>query len=68
MKTTNTIRAERFGRMLRTYNSGDSNKERLIDLLADARHWCDRHDLSHGGIDRLAYSYYLAERGREKRS
>jgi hypothetical protein len=33
----------------------------LIDLLADARHWCDRNDQSFAKLDRQAYQHYLAE-------
>ncbi len=33
----------------------------LIDLLADARHWCDRNDQSFATLDRLAHDHYLTE-------
>lgn len=62
MPSTNDIRAARFGRRLDTYDTGDTPRERLTDLLADARHWCDQRNLSYGDVDRLAHQHYLAER------
>lgn len=38
-----------------------SPSENLIDLLADARHWCDDNAESFGELDRQAYQHYLAE-------
>ena len=35
----------------------------LVDLLADARHWCDRHGWSFAALDRKAYQRYLGELG-----
>ena len=58
---TNTGRAKRFDRLLRRYDTDESNHYRLIDLLADARHWCDRHNKCYGDLDRMAYDHYLAE-------
>ena len=39
----------------------DDLPERLTDLLADARHFCDRHGLSFAELDRVARHHYLAE-------
>ena len=33
----------------------------LTDLLADARHFCDRFGLCYGDLDRTAHRHYLAE-------
>jgi hypothetical protein len=33
----------------------------LIDLLTDARHWCDRRGQSFAELDRQAYGHYLVE-------
>lgn len=40
----------------------------LIDLLADARHWCDGQDLSFADLDRQAYQHYLAELNQPERT
>jgi len=38
----NAIRAERFNHAITVLNRhNDSSQETLIDLLADAMHWCD---------------------------
>lgn len=52
-------RAHRLARVLRNY--GNDETECLVDILTDARHWCDRHDLSFASLDRIAYQHYLAE-------
>jgi len=59
--TTNDTRAERFDRILAAYDTGDTPAERLTDLLADARHWCDHNGLCFGDVDRIAHGHYLAE-------
>ena len=41
--------------------SDDSSFISLIDLLADARHWCDANDQDYADLDRIAYQHYLAE-------
>ncbi len=58
---TNNDRAERCARTIRQYNDEWDEKSNLIDLLADARHWCDRKDLSFAELDRIAYDRYVAE-------
>jgi len=39
----------------------------LVDLLTDARHWCDGRDESFWDIDRVAHQHYLAEIGEDRR-
>lgn len=67
MTNTNKERARRFGRVLRAYDTDDTDKGRLTDLLADARHWCDRNQLSYGQHDRIALDHYLTEVIEERR-
>ena len=59
---SNVGRADRCERALATYNDEYDVHSNLIDFLADARHWCDRHGKSHAQFDRVAYQHYLAER------
>ena len=40
----------------------------LIDILTDARHWCDHNAQSFAELDRLAYQHYLAEIHEQQRS
>jgi hypothetical protein len=40
----------------------DSCEDFVTDLLIDLRHYCDRHALDFGRIDRCAYQHYLQER------
>ena len=73
MNYTNTQRAARVARLLRRYNRHDIAESCLIDLLADARHWCDRHGRCYGQAFRhhLGISPVLAVealRGRRPRS
>ena len=46
--------------------SDDSSFISLIDLLADARHWCDANDQDYADLDRIAYQHYLAELNEEQ--
>ncbi len=39
----------------------------VTDVLADLRHFCDRHSLDLGSLDKLAHSHYLAELEEEHR-
>ncbi|MCC6358747.1 MAG: hypothetical protein IT450_08395 [Phycisphaerales bacterium] len=64
---TNAVRAKRFARLLRRYNTYDTDPCRLIDLLADARHWCDQHGQSFAHLDRVAHEHYLVELQIERR-
>ena len=33
----------------------------LVEVLADARHWCDAHGFDFAALDRRAYQHYLHE-------
>ena len=54
------FRALTFDLALETYGDDDP-ATRCIDLLTDARHWCDLNGHSFADIDRQAYQHYLAE-------
>jgi hypothetical protein len=53
-------RVERSDLILRYY-SDDGVVTGLIDLLADARHWCDATGEDFARLDRQAYGRYVAE-------
>jgi hypothetical protein len=57
----NSRRVERVARAIRSYGDDGDDETKLIDLLADARHWCDQNGLSFAKLDRLAYMHYVAE-------
>ncbi len=57
----NSRRVARCHAVLRDYLDIDP-RTNLIDLLADARHWCDRYRHDFAQLDRIAYQHYLAER------
>lgn len=57
----NPRRAKRCAAVLETYNDQWDAEANLIDLLADARHWCDREARDYGKLNRLAHEHYLAE-------
>lgn len=61
MKFTNKHRAARIGKVLARYQTGDTVADNLVDLLADARHWCDRNGQDFAELDRLAYDHYVSE-------
>ncbi|QOJ14000.1 MAG: hypothetical protein HRU75_04820 [Planctomycetia bacterium] len=65
---TNAERAERFDQALARYNDEYDTVANLIDLLADARHWCDLHEQCYGDLDRIAHDHYLAELWAERRA
>ncbi len=67
MSITNAARAERLDAVLRGYDSDDTDRGSLIDLLADARHWCDRRGECFGDLDLVAHDHYLAELSDERR-
>lgn len=58
--------AERVGRFFRAvehYRCGDwPAADNLVELLADARHWCDAKELDFSQINGKAYEHYLDER------
>jgi hypothetical protein len=66
--TNNRRRAMRIAHILTWCQDWTSHREGLIDLLADARHWCDQNGESFGDLDRQAYRHYLAELNETKRS
>lgn len=61
MENTNKQRAARAAKLLRHYDRNDLPESCLIDILADARHWCDRHGKDFGKLDREAYNHYVTE-------
>lgn len=64
---TNTERVRRFETSLTRYCDDHDTVANLIDLLADARHWCDLHQQCYGDLDRIAHYHYLAELSEERR-
>jgi len=55
-------RARRFEHWLQRYDMNGSLIENLVDILVDARHWCDHQGQCIAQVDRLAHRHYLAER------
>ncbi len=54
------FRALTFDQALETYGD-DDDASRCIELLTDARHWCDPNGQIFAELDRQAYQHYLAE-------
>lgn len=54
MHPTNDHRANRLRAALRRYGTDDTVTGSLTELLADARHWCNRHGESFAELDRRA--------------
>ena len=61
----NAERVARCEAVLARYNDEHDTAANLIDFLADARHWCDRHGQSFSNLDRVAHDHYLAELEKE---
>lgn len=61
MTNLNHNRASRLGKALRRYAFGNDDRSNLIDMLTDARHWCDRHGEAYAKLDRIAYDHYTCE-------
>jgi hypothetical protein len=60
--SNNATRAQRCAKAIALYGDRDLDPaSQLIDLLADMRHWCDRHGEDFASLDRLAYNHYLTE-------
>ena len=60
MTSSNSERAARFQAALAA--SGDDDPaDRLVDMLTDARHWCDLNGQSFWELDRRAHQHYLTE-------
>ncbi len=57
----NHNRARRLGKALRRYDTDNSELGNLIDMLTDARHWCDRHGEAYAKLDRIAHDHYFCE-------
>lgn len=53
--------ALRIDRMLTGCQDWESKRDGLIELLTDARHWCDQHGEDFASLDRLAYARYLED-------
>ena len=62
-----SIRAAACDTLLEHYGD-DEPADRLVDLLTDARHWCDLNGHCFGELDRRAHQHYLAEIHDNKRS
>ena len=58
---SNDRRAMRVEHVLTWCKDWNSSREGLIDLLTDARHWCDRHGESFAELNRIACEHYFAE-------
>lgn len=63
MNHTNFYRALRFGRALNAYDSDTELRGCLVDLLTDARHWCDQAGVDFAGLDRIACDHHRHEVG-----
>jgi hypothetical protein len=64
----NALRSNRFEVAILSLRDeyDDDPHTALIDLLADARHWCDRQGKDYAEFDRQAYQHYLAELSEER--
>lgn len=66
MTIPNKLRVERFELALHEYRLSEATTRHcLIDLLADARHWCDCNGFDHADHDRMAYDQYVRELSEE---
>lgn len=65
---TNAHGAANCQRTLENYNDEWDIRTNLIDLLTDARHWCDANRESFAELDRIAYQHYAAEAVAERKS
>ncbi len=61
MKSTNRYRALRCRRALLRYDTDFDLTGCLIDLLTDARHWCDHNGHSYVELDRKASRHFREE-------
>jgi hypothetical protein len=61
------IRAAACDMLLEHYGDDDP-ADRLVDMLTDARHWCDLNGQSFWELDRRAHQHYLAEIHENNRS
>lgn len=69
IKSIAADRSARFNAALARYgDEGETCIAKIIDLLADTRHWCDRHGHSFAELDRIAHRYYLVQLHAARRS
>ena len=47
-------------------NYDNGPEQDVAEILADLRHYCDRHGLDYAERDRAAYGFYLAEGARAR--
>ena len=59
-RKADAFRGVTFDLALETYGDDDA-ASRCIDLLTDARHWCDLNGQKFADLDRQADLHYLAE-------
>ena len=64
--TLNHRRAMRVEHVLSWCKDWATGREGLIDLLTDARHWCDEHGEDFAKLDRLAREHYVVERNHKE--
>ena len=57
----NPRRVTRAAEVIAEYGHGNE-RETLIDLIADIRHWCDEHGENFAKLDCTAFQHYAAER------
>ena len=60
MTSSNSEQAARCQAALAAYGDDDP-ADRLVDMLTDARHWCDLNGQSFWKFDRRDHQHYLAE-------
>lgn len=64
MTPSNTQRAERLAKVFEAIDhlyDVESPTDAMVDLLTDARHWCDLTGASFAVLDRTACGHYCAE-------
>jgi hypothetical protein len=62
VRTTTRSRIARASSALLATDASRREKDAaVIDLLANLRHYCDRHHFDFAKLDRLAYQHYVAE-------
>lgn len=59
---TPSVRAARFQAALDRYDDAIDEQTGLIDVLSDARHWCDANERGFAEADRIAHREYLVHR------
>jgi len=61
----NQRRAERAADVVAFYGIGEGNEDRedLVDLLTDLRHWCAKTGINFEDANRIAAGHFFAEQG-----